>query len=439
MAQAYTVPGATLGSGSSSPPIPTHSAPTEDNSLQATTATTTNNCTQTRSFNINNLTPVSSSSPSQLSAMQNASMSYPGPQDFPNLLPAMDQHGRPYATPNGYGYQHTAQAQSKTQSPTHQGWQPSGPMYQAAPRSIGSPSWRGSLSSSADQFNSSSANSANYTLASPISSVSSASSVIAHANLSNNLMSSYSYCLQRPDGQYTRLIPADMLPALNEIPARQASARGMMLLPDLNSMPPQGVAIMNQPITIKNRIDRIVATSNGNPKKTKIYCDKWIHDGTCAFTQQGCKYKHEMPFDKATQHSLGLFHGFPKWWRDLQEELQERENDDKTGSRTKPFLQQDWRKGSGGSSSAPSPRGSQVAQAPIGAERDQQVSSRPHPSPPTSDAQSSRCIWGPIEPPQRAGLESGGLITPSTFKKWSNAEQASPNVPRARPTSLPPT
>lgn len=42
----------------------------------------------------------------------------------------------------------------------------------------------------------------------------------------------------------------------------------------------------------------------------KIYCDKWIHDGTCAFIQQGCKYKHEMPNDRETQEHLGLFDGY---------------------------------------------------------------------------------------------------------------------------------
>lgn len=59
-----------------------------------------------------------------------------------------------------------------------------------------------------------------------------------------------------------------------------------------------------------------------SPKRAKVYCDKWVHEGICAFTQQGCKYKHEMPYDKATQLSLGLFHGFPAWWRRHQAELQ---------------------------------------------------------------------------------------------------------------------
>lgn len=50
-------------------------------------------------------------------------------------------------------------------------------------------------------------------------------------------------------------------------------------------------------------------------RREKIYCDKWIHEGVCAFTQMGCKYKHEMPMDKATQMTLGLNHGLPNWYR----------------------------------------------------------------------------------------------------------------------------
>lgn len=60
----------------------------------------------------------------------------------------------------------------------------------------------------------------------------------------------------------------------------------------------------------------------GGQKREKIYCDKWIHDGTCAFTQQGCKFKHEMPSDKETQMTLGLFHGYPGWWRKHMAEQQ---------------------------------------------------------------------------------------------------------------------
>ena len=77
-------------------------------------------------------------------------------------------------------------------------------------------------------------------------------------------------------------------------------------------------------INRQNRIDTIVksAPRPAPPKRNKVYCDKWVHEGTCAFTQQGCKFKHEMPLDRATQTSLGLFHGLPSWWKKQQAELQ---------------------------------------------------------------------------------------------------------------------
>lgn len=60
--------------------------------------------------------------------------------------------------------------------------------------------------------------------------------------------------------------------------------------------------------------------SSSPSRKNKIYCDKWIHEGTCAFTQQGCKFKHEMPHDESTQRSLGLFQGLPAWWKKRNED-----------------------------------------------------------------------------------------------------------------------
>ncbi|TDZ27337.1 hypothetical protein C8035_v010522 [Colletotrichum spinosum] len=133
----------------------------------------------------------------------------------------------------------------------------------------------------------------------------------------------YAYCLDRGNGNYTRLIPADSLPPLVGIPAVQNRAEGLFVLPTprgLDSQISSGGAI--QPVTFKKRIDHIVASCPVPPKKPKVYCDKWVHEGVCAFTQQGCKYKHEMPLDKATQHSLGLFHGLPTWWKKQQAELQ---------------------------------------------------------------------------------------------------------------------
>jgi hypothetical protein len=47
-----------------------------------------------------------------------------------------------------------------------------------------------------------------------------------------------------------------------------------------------------------------------------------VHEGICAFEQQGCRYLHDMPSDKATQVALGLFQGYPAWWKKHQADLQ---------------------------------------------------------------------------------------------------------------------
>ncbi|KAI1473973.1 hypothetical protein F4774DRAFT_430359 [Daldinia eschscholtzii] len=206
---------------------------------------------------------------------------------------------------------------------------------------------------------------------------------------------SYAYCYDRGNGQYTRLIPADMLPALKDIPPVQPSSAGMLVLPVPRGLPSNGRSSNANPVllrspantptstsdNIQSRIDTIVASTPPTPtslsvatgvaglgpgssagatsasvhahshshqhhhnsssghnsqqqqqqqqqqppqqpqRRPKIYCDKWVHEGVCAFTQQGCKYKHEMPFDKVTQHQLGLFHGFPAWWKKHQADL----------------------------------------------------------------------------------------------------------------------
>jgi hypothetical protein len=47
----------------------------------------------------------------------------------------------------------------------------------------------------------------------------------------------------------------------------------------------------------KSKDPYVVAFSNAPIKRReKIYCDKWIHEGVCAFNHLRCKYKHEIPF-----------------------------------------------------------------------------------------------------------------------------------------------
>jgi hypothetical protein len=132
------------------------------------------------------------------------------------------------------------------------GWQQNSPIHQpSAPRSIASENWRG-FQPPVDHMNPHLSGINNY---SPIA-------CPAPPPAPNNdggpvsisdCLNGYAYCLKRPDGRYTRLVPADMLPGLNELPATQGSAQGMVLLPDLHMKPPQGVAGMNQPVTVKVR------------------------------------------------------------------------------------------------------------------------------------------------------------------------------------------
>ncbi|CAG8983228.1 hypothetical protein HYALB_00004056 [Hymenoscyphus albidus] len=149
----------------------------------------------------------------------------------------------------------------------------------------------------------------------------------------------YAYAIRRPDGHITRLLPADAMPALDGISQYQGP-EGVIVLPQprqpsprrrlANGAPDQMVSqdVVNNlqfesmglgMRDTQSHIDSIVAQSSAfSPppqRREKIYCDKWIHEGVCAFTQMGCKYKHEMPTDKATQMSLGLNHGLPSWYR----------------------------------------------------------------------------------------------------------------------------
>ncbi|TGO28491.1 hypothetical protein BPAE_0027g00580 [Botrytis paeoniae] len=177
--------------------------------------------------------------------------------------------------------------------------------------------------------------------------------------LPEQISSAFAYGICRADGSYTRLLPADELPALNGIPRHQGP-EGLIIVPELqhgspkpefatpmipnkvvSKLPPLGPPIfgLNQQGGFRRpgdqtqlAIDSIVASAVNPParaspannamipmggpfRREKIYCDKWVHEGTCAFTQVGCKYKHEMPMDKATQVSLGLNHGVPNWYR----------------------------------------------------------------------------------------------------------------------------
>ncbi|THY32846.1 hypothetical protein D6D00_01326 [Aureobasidium pullulans] len=68
-------------------------------------------------------------------------------------------------------------------------------------------------------------------------------------------------------------------------------------------------------------------------QRKKVYCTYWIQNqGQCAYKQQGCMYRHEMPEDKETLNSIGL-KSVPAWWRKEQaRRKQKSKRTDRNGS-----------------------------------------------------------------------------------------------------------
>ena len=54
--------------------------------------------------------------------------------------------------------------------------------------------------------------------------------------------------------------------------------------------------------------------TNTPESNDKVYCTHWIRHGECDYIQQGCRYKHEMPY-RATLQSIG-FRTVPRWWQE---------------------------------------------------------------------------------------------------------------------------
>lgn len=103
-----------------------------------------------------------------------------------------------------------------------------------------------------------------------------------------------------------------------------------------------------------------------DPEK-KTYCSHWIRHGECDYTQQGCRYRHEMP-DRATLLKIG-FRVVPKWWaeRNVVVRLPAEGERGEGAAGERPF---GWARtggrvldGGDGVSSASSSRGSSVSEA----------------------------------------------------------------------------
>ena len=64
-----------------------------------------------------------------------------------------------------------------------------------------------------------------------------------------------------------------------------------------------------------NRTSTTKTANTGGPFAKKKYCINWIWRGECAYTQVGCRYKHEIPLDKETQEKIGM-RGIPEWFKE---------------------------------------------------------------------------------------------------------------------------
>lgn len=80
------------------------------------------------------------------------------------------------------------------------------------------------------------------------------------------LDSCYAYCYDRGHGQYTRLIPADMIPNLCDVPALQQDCLGMIVLPAPRALPANGRSSNVEPVMLKVIITKnLVAPSASRP------------------------------------------------------------------------------------------------------------------------------------------------------------------------------
>ncbi|KAJ2968533.1 hypothetical protein NUW58_g10201 [Xylaria curta] len=66
------------------------------------------------------------------------------------------------------------------------------------------------------------------------------------------LDSTFAYCYDRGNGQYTRLIPADMLPPLQDIPALQKNSAGMVIVPQPRGLPSNGPSSNTEPVAMQS-------------------------------------------------------------------------------------------------------------------------------------------------------------------------------------------
>lgn len=111
---------------------------------------------------------------------------------------------------------------------------------------------------------------------------------------------------------------------------------------------PKPIVILSRPVPSRNGVDVhrdhvpfMPSTTSQKPlppsglepdESLKEYCTYWIRTGECAYTQQGCKYKHEMPPDRSTLLKIFGTDVWPKWWVEREHEHKMRNRSNTAGS-----------------------------------------------------------------------------------------------------------
>lgn len=171
------------------------------------------------------------------------------------------------------------------------------------------------------------------------------------------------YCVRRRNGTIVPLVAADelpMMPQLNHIPRNfsldQVLSTDITLLSAATSFAPATSSVTSEStirhsqivpksssnargrkLSLGSQTSRGAALSDSSNASTlksqqysqteldeirrqlnrgrKIWCSKWLDTRDCAFEQQGCRYKHNVP-PRVLWRELGFPHGRP-WWHQM--------------------------------------------------------------------------------------------------------------------------
>lgn len=167
------------------------------------------------------------------------------------------------------------------------------------------------------------------------------------------------FCIRRPDGHFVPLIAADTLPPLAEcsrilrsLTSEQALQYGLTLVGPQSSYSASATSVGTErrdgpatrasrptsydsrPLTTTSEPLQTSSRADGQPshvrpytpddierirdvlrRGNKVWCSKWLDTRDCAFQQQGCRYKHDIP-PRALWIELGFPHGRP-WWNQM--------------------------------------------------------------------------------------------------------------------------